>query len=80
MTNNQIARGPLENPAPPAKPASWLRQILPALLVALAIRMVVVFFTYRDLPDADKHYEAFGWEMGWIARALATGHGFSSPY
>ena len=50
------------------------------LLAALAIRMVVVALTYRTLPDADKHYEAFGWEMGWVARALASGHGFSSPY
>jgi 4-amino-4-deoxy-L-arabinose transferase-like glycosyltransferase len=53
---------------------------LPILFVAFSIRLIVVFFTYRDLPDADKFYEAFGWEMGWIARALATGHGFSSPY
>jgi len=68
------------NSGPAPKSAGWLRQILPAMAVALAIRMVVVFFTYRDLPDADKHYEAFGWEMGWIARALASGHGFSSPY
>ncbi len=50
------------------------------ILAAFLIRLVVVCFTYRDLPDADKFYEAFGWEMGWIARALATGHGFSSPY
>jgi 4-amino-4-deoxy-L-arabinose transferase-like glycosyltransferase len=42
--------------------------------------MVVVCFTFRGLPDADKFYEAFGWEMGWIARALASGHGYSSPY
>jgi len=79
VKNKPIPR-PEKNSGPPAKPAGWLRQILPALAVALAIRLVVVFFTYRDLPDADKHYEAFGWEMGWIARALATGHGFSSPY
>ncbi len=50
------------------------------VLAAFLIRLVVVCFTYRDLPDADKFYEAFGWEMGWIARALASGHGFSSPY
>jgi len=56
------------------------RQLSIIALAALAIRLVVVFFTYRDLPDADKFYERFGWEMGWIARALATGHGFSSPY
>jgi 4-amino-4-deoxy-L-arabinose transferase-like glycosyltransferase len=56
----------------------WLLPII--LLSAFAIRLVVVCFTYRDLPDADKYYERFGWEMGWIARALASGHGFSSPY
>jgi 4-amino-4-deoxy-L-arabinose transferase-like glycosyltransferase len=56
----------------------WLLPII--MLAALTIRLVVVCFTYRDLPDADKYYEQFGWEMGWIARALASGRGFSSPY
>jgi 4-amino-4-deoxy-L-arabinose transferase-like glycosyltransferase len=57
------------------------RSLLPfVILCAFAIRMVVVFFTYRDLPNADKLYERFGWEVGWTARALASGHGFSSPY
>ena len=56
----------------------WLLPVI--ILAAFAIRLVVVCFTYRDLPDADKFYEQFGWEMGWIARALASGHGFSSPY
>jgi 4-amino-4-deoxy-L-arabinose transferase-like glycosyltransferase len=64
----------------PASTGTWLRQLLPVFAVAFALRLVVVFFTYRDLPDADKFYERFGWEMGWIARALAAGHGFSSPY
>jgi 4-amino-4-deoxy-L-arabinose transferase-like glycosyltransferase len=59
---------------------NWLREVLPAICVAFAIRLVVVLFVYRTLPDADKGYEAFGWEMGWVARALASGHGFSSPY
>jgi 4-amino-4-deoxy-L-arabinose transferase-like glycosyltransferase len=71
------------NQNPPAVepvPQSVFRRLLPVILAAFSIRMVVVFFTYRDLPDADKFYEQFGWEMGWIARALATGHGFSSPY
>ena len=57
------------------------RLLLPVIiLAAFAIRMVVVCFTYRDLPDADNYFEQFGWEMGWIARALASGHGYSSPY
>ena len=57
------------------------RWMLPGIiLAAFAIRLVVVFFNYRGLPDADKHFEQFGWEMGWIARAIASGHGYSSPY
>jgi 4-amino-4-deoxy-L-arabinose transferase-like glycosyltransferase len=66
--------------SPTIQSRSWLKAVLPAIVAALAIRLVVVLFTYRDLPDADKLYEAFGWEMGWIARALASGHGYSSPY
>jgi 4-amino-4-deoxy-L-arabinose transferase-like glycosyltransferase len=79
MTNATLSKTPADSIA--ATPGHrWLLQILPALIAAFAIRMVVVIAVYRTLPDADKHYEAFGWEMGWIARALATGHGFSSPY
>ena len=62
----------------PEKSSPWLLPIV--ILAALAIRLVVVYFTYRGLPDADKDYEQFGWEMGWVARALAAGHGFSSPF
>jgi 4-amino-4-deoxy-L-arabinose transferase-like glycosyltransferase len=65
----------------PAGQRGTSRWLLPVIIfAAFAIRLVVVCFTYRDLPDADKFYEQFGWEMGWVARALASGHGFSSPY
>ena len=63
-----------------AQKLSVRRLLACIVLAAFSIRLVVVFFTYRSLPDADKFYEAFGWEMGWIARALASGRGFSSPY
>jgi 4-amino-4-deoxy-L-arabinose transferase-like glycosyltransferase len=58
----------------------WLLPII--ILTAFAIRLVVVCFTYRDLPYAEEYlsHPQFGGEMGWIARALASGHGFSSPY
>lgn len=54
-------------------------RLLPPILVAFAIRLTVVIFYFRQLPDANLHYEQFGWEVGWVARALASGHGFSSP-
>ena len=56
-----------------------MRDTLPFVLVALAIRLIVVLVNFRDLPVSD-HFEAFGWEMGWVARSIATGHGFSSPF
>ena len=63
----------------PVKERSRLKQLLPPILVAMTIRMIVVYFYYHQLPDADLHYEQFGWEVGWVARAMASGHGFSSP-
>jgi 4-amino-4-deoxy-L-arabinose transferase-like glycosyltransferase len=52
------------------------------VLTALVLRLIVVFFIYRDLPYAEEYlsHPQFGWEMGWIARSLASGHGFCSPY
>lgn len=41
--------------------------------------MVVVLCFFRELPASVDHNE-FGWEQGWIARSIASGHGFSSPF
>lgn len=65
---------------PVAKPRGGLAVLGPPMGLALLIRLVVVVFVYRGLPDAGQHYEQFGWEMGWVARALAAGHGFTSPF
>jgi 4-amino-4-deoxy-L-arabinose transferase-like glycosyltransferase len=70
----------LTAPVPYAQRETALRWRLPiTVLAAFAIRLVVVLFYFRQLPDVDLHYEQFGWEVGWVARALAGGHGFSSP-
>src|SRR6185437_11663097 len=49
------------------------------VLIALLLRLLVITagHTYRITPRRD-HFQ-FGWEMGRIARSLATGQGFSSP-
>jgi hypothetical protein len=48
--------------------------------VALAVRLAYVMLahTYRIRPY-DDHF-GFGWEMGRIARALATGYGYADPF
>ena len=47
---------------------------------ALIVRLLYITLahTYR-IRLANDHFE-FGWEMGRIARALATGFGYSDPF
>src|ERR1700693_4186771 len=58
---------------------SWRHSLLFIVMVALLLRLAVITVghTYRITPRRD-HFQ-FGWEMGRIARSLATGQGFSSP-
>jgi 4-amino-4-deoxy-L-arabinose transferase-like glycosyltransferase len=48
--------------------------------VALALRLVVMGFTYTIQLDPSRDHWVFGWETGRVARSIATGQGFSSPY
>jgi 4-amino-4-deoxy-L-arabinose transferase-like glycosyltransferase len=47
---------------------------------ALALRLVVMSFVYPMQLDPSRDHWAFGWETGRVARSIATGQGFSSPY
>lgn len=49
--------------------------VLTALLLRLAV--ISIGHTYRITPRGD-HFQ-FAWEVGRIARSIATGHGFASP-
>jgi 4-amino-4-deoxy-L-arabinose transferase-like glycosyltransferase len=48
------------------------------LSFALQVAAIGMLHQYRTRPGND-HFE-FGWEMGRVARSIAQGHGFSSPY
>ena len=63
-----------ENKATPREPYFWI------FVIALALRVVLIFFghTYRFYDH--NHNFSFGWEMGSIGRSLAAGEGFSSPF
>lgn len=50
------------------------------VIVAMAVRLVVMRFVYTDLLDPARGHYAFGYEFGKIAQSIATGQGFSSPY
>jgi hypothetical protein len=48
--------------------------------LALVIRLaVIVIFHYYNVRTSEDHF-GFGYEMGRIARALATGHGYADPF
>jgi hypothetical protein len=61
----------------PASPSALLVRMVVA---AFLIRMVVVALVFRTLPDPAQNFGGFGWEMAWVARSIATGHGFGSPF
>ena len=54
--------------------------VLLAVLAAFLVRLLVVVFVFRDQTDPTDHHAQFGWEMGWVARSIFLGHGFSSPF
>ncbi len=60
--------------------ASSLRSPWVAVLAGLAVRLCVVPFMYGDRLDPWRGHWRFAWEMGMIARSIATGHGISSPF
>ena len=47
---------------------------------ALVLRVVVVASTFLSVAAPSHDFGQFGGEMGWVARSLASGHGFSSPF
>ena len=66
----------MARPRWPALPR-FFRWLLP-LSFFLQVASIGAFHQYRIRPG-DDHFE-FGWEMGRVARSIAEGHGFSSPY
>jgi 4-amino-4-deoxy-L-arabinose transferase-like glycosyltransferase len=56
------------------------RMLMIMVLVALALRLAVLTIggTYK-FPEREDHF-SFGWETGRIARSIANGEGFSSPF
>ncbi len=56
------------------------KRLLLICLVGWLARLVVVALLYRGFLAPERDHWEFGYEMGHIARSLATGHGFSDPF
>jgi 4-amino-4-deoxy-L-arabinose transferase-like glycosyltransferase len=50
------------------------------VLIALALRLVVVAFVYPDHLNPDRNYWRFGGEAASIGESLAKGRGFGNPF
>ena len=48
--------------------------------LALVLRLLVVALVIPQVSANTFDHNEFGWEMGWVARSIALGHGFSSPF
>jgi len=62
---------------PPGQPGKVQRRMFWSALI-VRLLYITLAHTYR-IRLANDHFE-YGWEMGRIARALATGHGYSDPF
>ncbi len=58
-------------------PANFLTA---TVLFALAVRLIIVAIVFRNVSAPTFDHNEFGWEMGWTARSIALGRGFSSPF
>ncbi|MGA7292532.1 MAG: glycosyltransferase family 39 protein [Terriglobales bacterium] len=51
-----------------------------AVFTALALRLMIVGFVYKDFLVQGRDHWEFGYELGKIAYSIANAHGFSDPY
>jgi 4-amino-4-deoxy-L-arabinose transferase-like glycosyltransferase len=53
-----------------------------SVLIAFFLRLIVVFFVVHNSGHTinDTNFGWESWEMGWTARSIFLGHGFSSPF
>jgi hypothetical protein len=64
-----------------SKPDSCHRpHLIWAVLIALALRLLVVGFVYQGFLEPGRDHWEFGYELGKISYSIANGHGFSNPY
>ena len=60
------------------RPLFWSPRAM--VVAALALRLLVMGFAYPLRLDPSLDHDAFGGEVGRVARSIVTGHGFSSPF
>ena len=63
----------------PAYLSQW-RGLASAFVAGWLVRILVAWLVYKNFLDPGRGHWEFGYEIGRVARSLATGSGFSNPY
>lgn len=71
------AHNTVERPSAPARLPAFPWRIF---WIALAVRLAAMTLGHYYRISAFEDHFGFGWEMGRVARSLATGHGYSNPF
>ncbi len=66
--------------APAFDRALWRRRLLWIVLIAFLLRVTAILALHTYKFRTTEAGFGFGWEMGRIAKSIATGHGYSSPF
>jgi 4-amino-4-deoxy-L-arabinose transferase-like glycosyltransferase len=77
------ARSPQKQTAAETFQSWWIRSrtsFLWMVLIAFALRLALIIVGHTYKFKAFDNDFSFGWEMGRIGRAIATGHGFADPF
>src|ERR1700687_363675 len=69
---------PAQSPEP-SRPTRFPSFLIVMVLVALAIRLVVMVFLLPEQLEPQRDHWHFGYEAGRIARSIVQGRSFSSP-
>jgi 4-amino-4-deoxy-L-arabinose transferase-like glycosyltransferase len=77
---NSLRRSVL--PWPLNRPESVAAFLCIVVFAAIVLRLIVVFFVVHDSTHTvnDSNFGWESWEMGWTARSIFLGKGFSSPF
>src|SRR5208282_5720144 len=63
-----------------SKAGSGRGSLIWAVLTALVLRLIVVWFVYPGFLEPGRDHWEFGYETGKIAYSIANGHGYSNPF
>ena len=80
LPHEAAANLPITGRSTPARIAAFRQSFFWMVAIAFLLRFaaIILLHTYR-FRTTESHFE-FGYEMGRVAQALASGHGFSNPF